>query len=354
MKTPRLHETKEHWTISLRDAHVEGPRASPHPKAKPTRWREGDVEAALAIAPQILGLADATPFIRSGTKNNNAKAPDQLYVDPIGRVHVVEIKDEKSTGASAIAQALSYGEALRMTPRAVLDQFQGWIEQRQTLAACLSDFRALAASKHTGGLSEPPRPASERLAQFPLGLAPRHIIIAPSFDDSAGQFVRELSLRGTSIELVELALSCTPDEVALEVTRRSRPFIEQTWAAFRALWPRVFDVTEFVGWAEPVHSEVFSLALKRAPHVRFGLLIDDRLGTGRDEVWLSWWKPDHDGPAGNETMRSFREGAGHELRPTEVSGRDFYWQLTTGGTSGHLDVDLAARVIAHVDGHYAA
>ncbi len=78
--------------VSLRDGSVSPPKLSPH-SDESGDWTEGDLEAALALAPALLGLETATPITLHGSKRSGPwVSPDQMYVDSLRRLHVVEIK----------------------------------------------------------------------------------------------------------------------------------------------------------------------------------------------------------------------------------------------------------------------
>lgn len=337
------------WTISLRDGAVAGPRAVRGERAADVHWSEQEIEAALALAPEVLGLAAADPIVRGGsmrgrtTTSGPALSPDQMYVDAMGRVHVVEIKNE-GAGLDAVAQILNYGDLFRMKPGAAMAMLKDYTVREHDRQTCLDVLRRWGQSKHRGSVVATVRPTPPHPVPFPIGLSPRHVVIASSFEDEAVTFVKKLTERGTSVELVEVGLHLAGDSVRLDVrTRFSRPVIEQTWTAFWLIWsdPRVSGLMDFVGWADHMSLASFAMSLRHDPRVRLWLDVDG------DDIWLSTGLPDNYGKTGRVIKARLLKGDGVCPKPLLVDRRWPHWKLSASGVAD-IDFALAGRVAAKV------
>ena len=81
-------------------------------------WREAQLEHTLFLNPELLGVADHLPICVGGTTQTLS---DQAYIDDLGRIVVIEIKNERA-GIPALAQLIAYADHWRLPPASVVNQ----------------------------------------------------------------------------------------------------------------------------------------------------------------------------------------------------------------------------------------
>lgn len=142
------------FSLSLADGAV---REKNTAKATPTKWTEDVLQYVLALNPGLLGVADHLPLALDG--GSTSVSMDQLYVDELGRLVIVEVKNERA-GLTAMAQLLSYSKHWRGLPIGEMELAFKWLAQQGTgedvLGEALSGLRTWARARRgepraTGG-----------------------------------------------------------------------------------------------------------------------------------------------------------------------------------------------------------
>lgn len=310
-------------TISLADGSCRI-RATRSPRlARSARpWREEHLAAALILAPEALGLGNATLVNRAGRRT--VVEADVLYRDAVGRAHVIELKNE-AAGLSALAQVLSYGDLLRSVRDADMSCVRYGRLAELEREGNLTLLREWAGASNRGLAATTPQPRAPEQKGLAHGLPVRHILVAPSFEKELGRSVEELTKRGTSVELWKAQLGVAGKNVllGLEPAHR-REHIERTWNGFEAVWAsadmrRLFTV---VGFADERAYHTFALALKADPRVRIWLTAQE---DEPDRVWLSAWPPDKYGTA-SQRRRIVNSLEACPIRPSREEGW-LWWKV---------------------------
>lgn len=294
-------------------------------------WNECDVENLIALNPNFLGVADHMP-VRLGGLRSPDKAPDQIYVDELGRIVVVEIKSIRA-GLGDLAQAIAYADHWRLLPpgeiRQDLRRFGGAQGRAREFGRAVFELRAWAE----GNPNREPKPADLQrfgkaflekidpewarqssteigsLAQQrcgdhhpPFTGAPaRIVLVAPDFKDECTEFAQLLVERKVGIELVRVRIVRSAGriyvgrEVIVRVPHDSVAEIEPTWLLLRRAWrqPEVRERFDLNGWADHRPWDYsFSLSARKAPDARFWLWASE----GEGGVWTAvpdnWHKGD--------------------------------------------------------------
>lgn len=100
------------WAISTSSGAVTPLKSLPRACEK-RHWTEADLQHCFVLAPEILSVERQLPLSLDGKSTETC--PDQLYLDELGRLTIVEIKNERA-GLDAIAQLMGYSEHWRCSP----------------------------------------------------------------------------------------------------------------------------------------------------------------------------------------------------------------------------------------------
>lgn len=303
------------YTLSLADGQAQ---ETPNIAGTSRSWSEALLQHVLALNPDLLGVGNELPIGLDG--GSTMTSPDQLYVDDVGRLTVVEIKNERATVA-ALVQVLAYAEHWRLLPlgemsrglrgltergaaqellgRALL-ALQGWArgssssgtpeEQLAAGEAVLARHRPFWAGRRLRSTQD----AASRLwgshgLTLP-GAPARMVLIAPDFDDEVVSLARQMSRRMVGLELIQAELQVSPDHAPLLLWNRihHHESIEPVWAAARQLWrlPMFREHLASNGWADHLTLDSFSFSLRQAPEVK--IWVEHR----GDKISLSTCVPD--------------------------------------------------------------
>lgn len=335
--------------------------------AKPRRWTEADLHHCLVLAPQIVGLAEHLPLVRYG--GSTSTTPDQLYIDELGRLAVLELKNEPAT-MHAVAQVLGHSEHWRVLPHTEVDYgFRSAVRPGRAAQLC---GRALASLRGDGERDDAEYAAAgaeilrkrenwwhdsrarnlytfaeNRLGAHALaftGVTPRLMVLAPSFGDDVIAFAREMSDRFVNLELVAVQLyeAPRPSRVLVEATTLQRnDQMEQVWGLLRDLWKReaVRKRFAFCGWADELNMASFSLAANNAPPVKLWINVHEgNVGHLMTVVPDNWHKDDK--PARAKLRKALLDRLPKGFDPKE---RWLQWELELPGQRRKM-LDLAEEI----------
>ena len=294
-------------------------------RSKPVRWLERDLENLMAMNPTFLGVEDDLP-LRLGATRGTVTAPDQAYVDELGRVTLVEVKKVRAS-SSVISQVIAYADHWRMLPPGEVDrglrkladvdqrreifgrallEAQIWGKQRAARMEDEKELRRLGKivlsrlkTKWEGiGLPSLTNFAAHRWNsdRLPLVGAPARLVaVAPRFSDECYDIAEQLSQRMVGVELVEVEIVRSDDRffVGREYVHRD-PVAEPTWRLLRHAWDSAELRDHFLvnGWADHLSRESFSLSARAATNVRLWLWSSDSDASVTAVVPDGWFKND--------------------------------------------------------------
>jgi hypothetical protein len=285
------------FTVALDDGVA---RAAAGARVVEQPWTEEVLQHVLVLNPGLLGVDDHLPLAIDG--GSTSLGPDQLYVDEVGRLVIVEVKNERA-GLKAMAQLISYSEHWRLLPLGELELCLLDMEARgshdQVLEVALAELRSWAKA---GALRRrPPRGSGARRKILPgvdragvrafasaprgehgpsvPGAPARMVLIAPSFNADAIEFANALAARHVGINLIRAALHRDRAGGVLlswEVLVAPHAEIEPTWAAARRLWciPEFRARFALNAWADHLQTKSFSFSAREAPEAKIWLEVD--------------------------------------------------------------------------------
>jgi hypothetical protein len=349
------------WSVSLKN----GSLAEFSGKAERHGWLESHLEHLLALNPQLLGVERELPLNLAGGSHRNM--PDQSFVDEMGRVTVVELKNEEATPL-ALMQVLAYSAIWRGLPLGESSTGVRWLTHEGMAARELG--RALEALEAwLTGASETKEPeAWSKRGKGPLKRgtfwwankafrsveehgsgkfedtwrswpAPpsRAVLVAPAFSRECLALAEELVKRQYTLELHEAELMVPAsgrDQVVVRWEERLKDHAhEHVWRAAKALWKNPWIREHFGpnGWADHLSLSTFSLSSRQAPLVKIWIEYKD--GT----ILLSTALPDNwqDGSKRRELRRTLLG----KLPPPDEIDRWIVWNHPVDES----DAVLAAR-----------
>lgn len=305
------------------------------PRGEMRAFREEHTEAALALNPELLGVAGHLPVLLSG--GSTANIPDLVLVDELGRTTIVELKSKKATVAD-LAQLLGYAEHWRSLPRGQVDgdlrdlgDGAAAVGSATRLLADLADVPSFGAGAlrrlHAAG-SLPSSPASslEQAAArkwgpdaLPfLGRHARLILAAPRFDDACRDLAEALIGRMVHVELVRTRFAGDNHTLLFEwAPEVANPRMEATWAAVRTMWrvPELRDGFTYNGWAEHVSRASVSFSSRAVPRAKIYVDCDDagRTATLSTTVPHGWFQGEAESKRKRRALTEALEEAVPEL-----------------------------------------
>lgn len=270
------------------------------------KWTEDLLQHILALNPQLLDVCDHLPIKLDG--GSTEVSPDQLYIDDVGRLVIVEIKNECAK-LSALAQLLAYSEHYSIMPLGELDRGFSKIAARGTCAVTMHN--SLEKLRSWGGsnlLDEIPSQSSsliqwkawptsdvKSLDEFAKlhwgnysccmrGAPSRLVLIAPDFNKDCIELAEYLRKRFVPIELIRANLFNSPKygiTLSFSSVINLSHQIEPTWKAVRKLY-QVDSIREHFAmnaWADHLNYASFSFSAYDAPQARFWIAADQNQGT---------------------------------------------------------------------------
>jgi hypothetical protein len=275
-------------------------------------WKESLLSAALVLNPALLDVEGHIAIGLDG--GSTCSSPDLLFVDEMGRLTIVELKNETAK-TGALAQLLGYGFAWGLVPNGEADRCvrkltredmaeRFVVREVQHLAKVLdipeakfpkmidAAFARLRpvwpwANQKATGLRDA---ATEIFGDHALSLAgvpPRLVLIAPGFDDACVQLAAELAGRQVNVQLVRASLGqgAKQANIVLEwEVIQEQELLDRCWAATRAAWKRSYIREHFTvnAWSDREASDCVSLASVVAPDARVWIA-----AKGRGEIVVS-------------------------------------------------------------------
>jgi hypothetical protein len=314
------------FSISLEDGIARLQSASSLMNCTQVKWTEEIVQYVLALNPQLLDIGDHLPIKLDG--GSTEVSPDQLYIDDIGRLVIVEIKNECAK-LSAHAQLIAYSEHYSIMPLGELHRGYSKIAMRGTCAdvmqSSLDKLRSWASvilpeSIYSNGSShvkwkEWPTANQQHLKKLKglfqgnlssgvSGSPARLVLIAPDFAKECIELAEYLRKRYVPMELIQANLYKSSDNditMSFRAVLNLNQQIEPTWKAVRSIY-KVDTIREHFAmnaWADHLNYSSFSFSAYDAPQARFWITADTHSGT-LSTVIPDGWCP---GPSNKSKLR---------------------------------------------------
>lgn len=279
-------------------------------------WTEELLQHVLLLNPQLLDVSDHIPLKLDG--GSTAVSPDQLYMDDVGRLVIVEIKNE-CANLAAIAQLLSYSLHYGIMPLGELDLSYLSVAAQGTclevMKNSLKHLQSWAKTTHHQSINFEndcvnqwkvwPNPKVDSLRAFTQriwgeyacsmrGAPARLILIAPDFDKQTIELAKHLRKRYVPIELIQANINVDAESrVALNWNHifNLSCQIEPTWRMVRNLWRSDSIRNYFVinAWADHLYAASFSFSAYDAPQARFWIDVDEEKGMIFTTVPDGWY-----------------------------------------------------------------
>jgi hypothetical protein len=276
-------------------------------RGTPLPWKERHLENLTALNPAFLEVEDQIPLRLGGVKKP-VGAPDQAFLDELGRITLVEFKKVRAS-LPVLAQVIAYALHWQILPPG--EMVNDVMEFSDSSRRLVKYGNALAELIDWSAESEPKR-SSERIQamgavalrrlrpqwihqpsrELPslakdlcecvhlpcVGAAPRLIVLAQGFSDECIEFAQALSKRRVSIDLVAVEVVKKQGSVFIgrEWVQRDE-YAEPTWKLLRDVManlpiiPKDFLVN---GWADALNYKAFSLSARGATDAKFWMYAD--------------------------------------------------------------------------------